>query len=103
GAWARVSPCRSFLSFRVRVRPGKKWLVEIRKRGLRRPSFASAFGFKCDSPSQEKRYHCRTPLRLADAIEIALPMRGMAIAGLRRESDRNGLAIEKMLAKTLQR
>jgi hypothetical protein len=85
------------------VRLGKKWLVETRKRGLRRPSLASAFGFKCDSPSEEKRFHCCTPLRLADAIEIAFPMRGMTIAGLRREPDRNRLAIEKTLAKTLQR
>jgi hypothetical protein len=40
-----------------------------------------------------------TPLRLADAVEIAFPLGGMTVAGLRRERDRNRLVVEKIAGK----
>jgi hypothetical protein len=40
-----------------------------------------------------------TPLRLADAVKIAFPLGGMTVAGLRRERDRDRLAIEKIAGK----
>jgi len=40
-----------------------------------------------------------TPLRLADAVEIAFPMGGMTVAGLRRERNRNRLVVEKIAGK----
>src|SRR5712672_2138083 len=40
-----------------------------------------------------------TPLRLADAVKIALPLGGVTVAGLRRERDRNRLVIERIAGK----
>ncbi|HEY0218896.1 MAG TPA: hypothetical protein VGC26_03880 [Afipia sp.] len=50
--------------------------------------------------NQELREITRdTPLRLADAIEIAFPHGGMTVSGLRRERDRNRLVVERIAGK----
>lgn len=40
-----------------------------------------------------------TPLRLADAINIAFPHGGMTVSGLRRERDRKRLIVERIAGK----